>query len=157
MDEQNCLMYITAPQGNLNTNSSKLQAKEKRLYCVYDFKQRMHKSKQDGAQTTTQTKRKEKKRERSHKVSIGPTLMPDYIRIAWDICHARSRANCTKWLVNVTDDKINLATEEEEGEFKTWLCFCHATAERISTGGCFRWELFIFLVGTKTEDEVTEI
>lgn len=46
-----------------------------------------------------------RERERIHKVSTGSTLMPDYIRIAWNICHARNWVNSTIWLVNVTDDE----------------------------------------------------
>lgn len=57
---------------------------------------------------TKKRKKQTNKWERIHKVSIGPTLKPDYIRIAWNICHARSWVNSTVWLVNVTDDKINL-------------------------------------------------
>lgn len=51
-----------------------------------------------------------KKRKMSQSLG-GPTLMPDYISFAWNICHARSRVNSTIWLVDVID-KINLPREE---------------------------------------------
>lgn len=60
--------------------------------------------------------------------------MPDYIRIAWNICQARSWVNSTVWLANVTDDKINQLSAGREFKTLSWFARNNGNKEEC------RWE-----------------